>query len=289
MEGLVIIGRTGQLARHLALQAPAARLLGREAADLTRPQDCAEAILSARPRAVINAAAFTAVDAAEADPVGADLVNAAAPAAMAAACARLGVPFLHVSTDYVFDGSGNAPWSEGDDPAPLNAYGRSKRAGEVAISAAGGRWAVLRTAWVFSEYGRNFVKTILRLAADRPRLTIVGDQIGCPTPAADLAGALLSMARAMVDDPSRGGLYHYAGAPAVSWAGFATEIVAQARLPAQIAPIPTRDYPTPAARPLNGRLDCSRIARDFGIAQPDWRAGLAAVLAHLPHERSERT
>ncbi len=257
-------------------------LLGRDRADLTDPAACAALIRAARPRAVINAAAYTAVDRAETDPDTARLVNADAPAAMAQACADLGIPFLHISTDYVFDGSGDQPRAEDAPTAPLGVYGATKLAGEQGVAAAGGTWAVMRTSWVFSAHGANFVKTMLRLGAERDRLTVVADQIGGPTPAADIAAACLRMIRVMRDRPdTTGGIYHFAGTPDASWADFARQIMAQAGLAAQVADIPSSDYPTPAARPLNSRLDCGRIARDFGIARPDWRAGLTRVLDQL--------
>lgn len=285
MSGLLVFGRTGQVARELAALQPQARFLGRDEADLSDPAACAAAIRAAAPDAVINAAAYTAVDRAEGDADTARLVNADSPAAMAQACAALGIPFLSISTDYVFDGSGESPRTEDAPTGPLGIYGATKLAGEEAIRAAGGRWAVMRTSWVFSAHGANFVKTMLRLGAERDRLTIVADQIGGPTPAADIAAAALAMVRAMQQDPSKSGLYHFAGAPDVSWAGFARETFAQAGLAPEVVDIPTADYPTPARRPLNSRLDCSRIARDFGIPRPDWRAGLARVL----HELETRT
>ena len=282
MQGLLVFGRTGQVARELAALAPEATFLGRDRADLTDPAACAAAIRAARPRAVINAAAYTAVDRAETDADTARLVNADAPTAMAQACADLGIPFLHISTDYVFDGSGDRPRAEDAPTAPLGVYGATKLAGEQGVAAAGGTWAVMRTSWVFSAYGANFVKTMLRLGAERDRLTVVADQIGGPTPAGDIASAALRMIRVMRDRPdTTGGIYHFAGAPDASWADFAREIMAQAGLGAQVTDIPSSDYPTPAARPLNSRLDCGRIARDFGIVRPDWRAGLARVLDQL--------
>ncbi|MFN3279284.1 MAG: dTDP-4-dehydrorhamnose reductase [Paracoccus hibiscisoli] len=282
MQGLLVFGRTGQVARELAALSPEATFLGRDRADLTDPAACAGAIREARPRAVINAAAYTAVDRAETDPDTARLVNADAPAAMARACAELGIPFLHISTDYVFDGSGDQPRAEDAATAPLGVYGATKLAGEQGVAAAGGNWGVMRTSWVFSAHGANFVKTMLRLGAERDRLTVVADQIGGPTPAADIGSAAMRMIRVMRDRPdTTGGIYHFAGAPDASWADFAREIMAQASLGAQVADIPSSDYPTPAARPLNSRLDCGRIARDFGIARPDWRAGLARVLDQL--------
>lgn len=282
--GILIFGRTGQVAQELAALAPEAAFLGRDRADLTDPEACAAAIAAARPRAVINAAAYTAVDRAETDADTARLVNADAPAAMARACADLGIPFLHISTDYVFDGSGEAPRSEDAATGPLGVYGATKLAGERAIAQAGGQWAVMRTSWVFSAYGGNFVKTMLRLGAERDRLTVVGDQIGGPTPAADIAAAAMTMTGAMQGDAAKGGVFHFAGAPDTSWAGFAREIMAQAQLGAEVAEvaeIPSADYPTPAARPLNSRLDCTKIAQEFGIARPDWRVGLTRVLEKL--------
>lgn len=281
MSGLLIFGRTGQVAIELARLAPTARQVGRDEADLTHPDACAALIRDSAPAAVINAAAYTAVDRAESDADTARLVNADAPGAMAAACAGLGIPFLHVSTDYVFDGSGEAPRAEDAPTGPLGVYGRSKLDGERAVAAAGGQWAVLRTSWVFSAHGNNFVRTMRRLGAERDRLTIVADQIGGPTPAADIAAALLTMAQAMRTDPARGGIYHFAGAPDVSWAGFAREIFARSGLAPEVEDIPTSAYPTPARRPLNSRLDCAAIERDFGIARPDWRKGLDRVITEL--------
>ena len=281
MTDLLIFGRTGQVALELARLAPDARFLGRDEADLADPAACAASILAARPAAVINAAAYTAVDRAESDQGTARLVNAEAPGAMAKACAELGIPLVHVSTDYVFDGSGAAARAENAPTGPLGVYGQTKLDGERLIDAAGGQWAVMRTSWVFSAHGTNFVRTMRRLGAERDRLTIVADQVGGPTPAADIAAALLVMARAMIADPSKGGIYHFAGAPDVSWADFAREIFTRSGLSPQVVDIPTSAYPTPARRPLNSRLDCSAISRDFGIPRPDWREGLDRVIQEL--------
>ena len=281
MTDLLIFGRTGQVALELARLAPDARFLGRDEADLADPAACAASILAARPAAVINAAAYTAVDRAESDQGTARLVNAEAPGAMARACAELGIPLVQVSTDYVFDGSGAAARAENAPTGPLGVYGQTKLDGERLIAAAGGQWAVMRTSWVFSAHGTNFVRTMRRLGAERDRLTIVADQVGGPTPAADIAAALLAMARAMIADPSKGGTYHFAGAPDVSWADFAREIFARSGLSPQVVDIPTSAYPTPARRPLNSRLDCSAISRDFGIPRPDWREGLDRVIQEL--------
>lgn len=283
MRGLLVFGATGQVARALAPLAPGARFLARGDADLMDPGACGGAILAERPHAVLNLAAWTAVDRAESQPGPARIVNADAPAAMAEAAARLGIPFLHVSTDYVFDGSGDHARPEDAPTAPLGVYGATKLAGEAAIARAGGHWAVMRTSWVFSGHGANFMRSMLRLGAERSRIAVVADQIGGPTPADDIAAALLRMARIMRDRPdSTGGLYHYAGAPNTSWAGFARAIMERARLDCRVTDIPTADYPTPARRPLNSRLDCGRIARDFGIGRPDWRAGLDRALAEDP-------
>ncbi len=285
MSRLLVFGRTGQVARELARLTPEAgfeaRYLGRDEADLTDPEACARAIRNSGADAVINAAAHTAVDRAESEPELAQLINALAPAAMARATAALGVPLVHISTDYVFDGSGEQPRTESDPTGPLGVYGRTKLEGERAIAEAGGQWAVLRTSWVFSAHGANFVKTMLRLGAGRDELRVVADQHGGPTPAADIAGACLSMVQAMLENPARGGIYHFSGAPDTTWAGFARDIMAQAGLACRITDIASSDYPTPARRPMNSRLDCAAIQRDFGVARPDWRAGLAQVLLEL--------
>ncbi|KGJ06619.1 dTDP-4-dehydrorhamnose reductase [Paracoccus halophilus] len=281
MTGLLVFGRTGQVATELARLAPDARFLDRASADLADPETCARAIRDSGCDAVINAAAYTAVDRAESEPDLARAVNGDAPAAMARAAAAAGIPLVHISTDYVFDGSGTAPWRETDATGPLGVYGATKLAGEQGIAAAGGQWAVLRTSWVFSAHGANFVKTMLRLGSEREELRVVADQHGGPTPAAEIAAACLTMARVMRDDRGRGGIYHFSGAPDTSWAGFAGEIMAQAGLSCRVTDIATSQYPTPARRPANSRLDCAALQRDFGLARPDWRAGLAKVLQEL--------
>lgn len=277
---ILVFGETGQVAHALG-GTPGTLCLGRAAADLDDPAACAAAIAAHRPQAVINAAAWTAVDRAEAEETAAFRVNAEAPAAMARACAAAGIPLVQISTDYVFDGGGTRPWQPGDSPAPLGAYGRGKLAGEEAVRAAGGAHAILRTSWVFSAQGSNFVKTMLRLSETRDRLTVVADQVGGPTPAAAIAEACLVLARGLIADPAKSGTYHFAGAPDVSWADFARAIFAAAGRSVAVEDIPTSAYPTPAQRPANSRMDCSDLARVFGIARPDWRAGLAATLAEL--------
>jgi len=277
---ILVFGETGQLARELAAD-ETVTCLGREQADLSHPAACAAAIRQAQPQAVINAAAYTAVDKAESEEALASVINGAAPGAMAATCADMGIPFVTVSTDYVFDGSGTAPWQPGDATGPLNAYGRSKLAGEEAVRAAGGAYAILRTSWVVSAHGNNFVKTMLRLGRERDRLTIVADQIGAPTPARDIAAACLAMARQLAEDAGKSGTYHLQGAPETSWADVARAIFAEANITCQVEDIPTTAYPTPAARPLNSRLDCASLEQTFGILQPDWRLGLRDILKDL--------
>lgn len=277
----LVFGETGQLARALRARAPDAVFLGRQAADLGAPETCAAAIARHRPECVINAAAYTAVDRAEEETALAMQVNAAAPAAMASACARQGIPLLHVSSDYVFDGSGARPWQPGDPTAPLGAYGRSKLAGEDAVRRAGCVHVILRTSWVFSAHGSNFVKTMLRLGRSREQLNVVADQIGGPTPADAIAGALLRLQPALRREPGLGGTYHFAGAPDTSWADFARAIFERAGMSVAVHDIATADYPTPARRPANSRLDCSDLTARFGIQRPDWREGLDAVLASL--------
>lgn len=277
---IVIFGKTGQVATELQALAPEARFLGRDEADLSDPQACAAQIRALKPEAVINAAAWTAVDKAEAEEEAATVVNGAAPAAMAAACAELGIPFVQISTDYVFDGAGETPFTPDAPTAPLGAYGRSKLAGEAGVRAAGGVYAILRTSWVFSAHGNNFLKTMLRLGATRETLTVVADQIGGPTPARAIAEACLTIARALIADPTKTGTYHFSGAPDVSWADFAREIMAQAGLSCAIVDIPTSAYPTPARRPANSRMACDSLST-FGLSRPDWRAATRAALMEL--------
>lgn len=281
---VLVFGATGQIAQGLRLQCPQGwemTNLARTEADLGDPQACAAAIEAGKADAVINAAAYTAVDRAEAEEALAHRINAEAPAAMARAAAARGTPFLHISTDYVFGGGGGSPHRPDDPTGPLNVYGRSKLAGEDNVRAAGGQHAILRTSWVFSAHDGNFVRTMLRLGAERDSLDIVSDQVGGPTPAADIAAALLTMAQAMKDRPYMGGTFHLAGAPDISWAGFAREIFSQAGLACEVRDIATSAYPTPARRPANSRLDCSSLEATFGIERPDWRKGLARVLRQL--------
>jgi dTDP-4-dehydrorhamnose reductase len=277
---ILVFGKTGQVAQELQRRG-AVVALDRTAADLADPDACAAKIRALRPDLVINAAAYTAVDRAEEEEALATVINGEAPGAMARAAAELGVAFLHVSTDYVFDGTGKKPWGVSDQPHPIGAYGRSKLAGERAVVAAGGAHAILRTSWVFSAHGGNFVKTMLRLGRTRDALSVVADQVGGPTAAGDIADALLTMAQAFLAGRGASGVYHFAGAPDTSWAGFAREIFVQSGLDVAVGDIASSAYPTPAKRPANSRLDCSDLLRDYGIGRPDWRASLAEVLQEL--------
>ena len=284
---ILVFGKSGQVAQSLAAregESPAPLVfLGRDQADLSLPGRCAAAIRERCPVAVINAAAWTAVDAAEDSEVEAAMVNGAAPGDMAKTCAELAIPFLHVSSDYVFDGSGDSPWSPDSPVAPLGAYGRSKLHGEKRVREGGAQAAILRTSWVFSPFGTNFVKTMLRLGAERETLSVVDDQVGGPTSAHSIAGALLAMTTQMLTGKA-GGTYHFSGTPTLSWADFASTIMAQANLPCRIVPIPSAAYPTRAPRPLNSRLNCDAIFADFGVPQSDWREDLAPVIEALKKE-----
>lgn len=273
---ILVFGKSGQVGNELAREA-GVLALDRSQADLTDPGKCAQVIRAVSPDVVINAAAYTAVDAAENDELVAEMVNRDAPCAMAHACKDLNIPFLHISTDYVFPGNGQTPWSEDDIPNPQNSYGRSKLAGEEAILAVGGNVVILRTSWVFSAHENNFAKTMLRLAESHEKLDIVDDQVGGPTPAKKIAEALLAMAQAMLRG-QKGGIYHFSGKPNVSWADFAREIFKRAEKSVLVTGISSSDYPTLALRPLNSRLSYQKIQQDFKIVPPDWRIGLDEIL-----------
>jgi len=285
VKGLVF-GKTGQVARCLAGRLGALEstaFLDRSAADLARPQDLAGVIEAFEPDVVINAAAYTAVDRAEAEPELARLINAGAPAAMARACAGIGAWFIHYSTDYVFDGSAEAPYTEDMPTAPVNVYGRTKLEGEQAVADAHDRWLVFRTSWVYSNYGRNFLNTMLRLAGERDALSIVDDQIGAPTWAGAIAGATDRVVHALASgaDERAAGLYHMTCGGSTSWCGFARRIFELSgradRM--QVDPIPTRDYPTPAARPLYSVLCCDRLEQVFGVRLEHWENALRNCLS----------
>jgi dTDP-4-dehydrorhamnose reductase len=280
MTRILVFGGTGQVATELRALAEVVAL-GRDVVDLSNPSACAAAINAHRPFAVINAAAYTAMDRAEEEEALANVINGDAPAAMAGACAAQNIPLVHISTDYVFAGNGTGAWALEDKTAPQNAYGRSKLEGERGIRAAGCTHAILRTSWLFYTHGSNFVKTVLRLSESRDQLSVVDDQIGGPTPGRAIAAACLSIAQQLRDDPGKTGTYHFSGAPDVSWCEFARAIVAETGQTIRVSPIVTRDCPTPAARPLNSRLNCQTTEQVFGIPRPDWRTGLAETVREL--------
>ena len=277
---VLVFGKTGQVASELQLL-PGVVALDRAEADLSDPAACAELIYAQQPNAVINAAAYTAVDRAESEEDLATCINGKAPEAMATACAELGIPFVHISTDYVFRGDGLAPWTPSIRAAPQNAYGRSKLRGEKAVQFIGGRYAILRTSWVFSAHGTNFVKTMLRLSETHSTISVVSDQIGGPTPARAIAKTCYEMAVKLMKDTSVAGTYHLSGLPYVSWAEFAEEVFAQASLRTTVSHIPSSDYPTTAMRPMNSRLDCHLTEQVFNLKCPDWRLSLTQTLRDL--------
>lgn len=288
-ELLLVLGRSGQVARELAkLRAPPGYefgFVGREECDLSST-DAGALVKARRPAAVINAAAYTAVDRAESEPEAAFRLNRDMPATASAACTRLGVPFVHFSTDYVFDGNKPTPYVETDPIAPAGVYGRSKAEGEAAVLQSGARAAVLRTSWVYSAYGANFVKTMLRLAADREEVGVVADQQGRPTWAADCARGALMAARALIEGRAEAAdVFHLAGEGDATWADFAEEVFAQSAArggaSARVRRIRTEDYPTPARRPANSRLETDKLQRTFSWAPGPWKASLAACLSEM--------
>lgn len=283
---IVVLGKSGQLAGHLHELMPEADFWGRDHLDISDSQRLENALLEARPSVVINAAAYTAVDRAESEPAIAWRINAEVPAAAARAAAALDVPLIHISTDYVFDGRSSEPYGVDSPVNPLNTYGCTKLAGELAVSSICPQHWILRTSWVFSEYGQNFVKTILRLAGERDTLRIVADQFGRPTYAGDLARVVAFLANSAKRDATcPPGTYHAVGGPVTSWHGFAEAIVAQAlqlgRINAcpRIEPISTPDYPTPAVRPARSVLLPSDSPRALAeIADFNWGKGLFSTL-----------
>jgi dTDP-4-dehydrorhamnose reductase len=270
---VLVLGAGGQVGRELmALPGPKVGL-GRVEADLADPTSLSAALERVAPDLVINAAAYTAVDRAESEPALAFRVNGEAPGEIARWCARRGAGLVHVSTDYVFDGAKPEAWVEDDPVAPLGVYGASKAAGEAGVIAAGGRAVIVRTSWVFGRYGQNFVRTIDRLAGERDQLKVVADQHGRPTGARPLAAALWAVGQRLDALPSR--MYHFAGDPVASWFELAREVAGHR---AVVAPIGTADWPTPARRPANSALDCSRWLREVGIPLPDWRSDVREIL-----------
>lgn len=281
----LIFGANGQIGQALGALLEDVVLLSREEADFSKPETLPAIIESIKPDYIINAAAYTQVDKAEEEEALATLINADAPAVLAREAAKRGIAFVHYSTDYVFDGAGDAPRKEDAKLAPLNAYGRSKLAGEKAVKAAGGAYLIFRTSWVYDAFGKNFLNTMLRLGAEREHLRVVADQIGAPSFASHLAEATLeALEEACKEYEFPSGIYHLCNRGETSWHGFAEAIFAQAKQRGMemkvqtVEPIPSSAYPTPATRPLNSRLDCRKLEETFGLRMPDWREGLNEAL-----------
>ncbi len=294
---LLVLGKNGQVGWELRRSlAPLGEVIalgsgseGDLCGDLSQFDALRATIRAIRPDVIVNAGAYTAVDKAESEPERAMAINGIAPGVLAEEAARLDAWLVHYSTDYVFDGSGCAPWREADVTAPLNTYGRTKLAGEQAIQAAWRKHLIFRTSWVYGEHGNNFIKTMLRLAQERDSLNVIDDQIGAPTGADLIADVTASAIRKALQDDTVAGLYHLAGAGETSWFGYARHVLEQARergvalrvQPEQIGAIPTSAYPTPAQRPGNSRLDTSKLRATFGVELPEWRDSVTSVLASL--------
>ncbi|CRM63467.1 dTDP-4-dehydrorhamnose reductase [Pseudomonas sp. 58 R 12] len=284
---ILITGQHGQVSRELQLRLQDLGdliVLGRDQLDLANPDQIRQQVRAHRPDLIINAAAHTAVDQAESEPDVAFAINAIAPGVLAEEAKALGIPLIHYSTDYVFDGSKPAPYTEADTPNPLGVYGQSKLAGEQAITAVGGKYLILRTSWVYSSHGKNFLLTMQRLLKEKPQMRIVADQIGAPT----WAGSIAHSTRGLIErwqagEPGEWGVYHLTARGETSWFGFAEAIGEHLRTQgnacAELEPIPASAYPTLARRPLNSRLDCSRLQQQWHISQPPWQDALRECLA----------
>lgn len=284
---ILISGQQGQVSQALQqhLQNMGELIvLGRDQLDLSQPESIRPVVRDIKPDLIINAAAHTAVDQAESEPDLAFAINATSPGVFAEEAAALGVPLIHYSTDYVFDGSKAGAWVEADTPNPLGVYGNSKLAGERAIAAAGGQHLILRTSWVYSLTGRNFLLTMQRLLQEREKLSIVADQIGAPTWAGTIAASTGALIERWRDGaPGAWGVYHLTASGETSWFGFAEaigqQLINSGKPCAALEPIASSAYPTPAARPLNSRLDCSLLQRQWGVSQADWHDALLECLA----------
>ncbi len=284
---ILITGQHGQVSRELQLRLQDLGeliVLGRDQLDLADADQIRQHVRAHRPGLIINAAAHTAVDLAESEPDAAFAINAIAPGILAEEAKALGIPLIHYSTDYVFDGSKPAPYTETDTPNPLGVYGQSKLAGEQAITAVGGEHLILRTSWVYSNHGKNFLLTMQRLLQEKPQMRIVADQIGAPT----WAGSIANSTRALIErwqagEPGEWGIYHLTAGGETSWFGFAQAIGEhlreQDKACAELEPIPSSAYPTPAQRPLNSRLDCGRLLQQWHVSQPHWQDALRECLA----------
>ncbi|KQY79111.1 dTDP-4-dehydrorhamnose reductase [Ensifer sp. Root142] len=291
-QRMVVTGREGQVVSSLVERATRNErfevlAVGRPALDLSRPETVEAALRGARPDVIVSAAAYTSVDQAETDEEAATIVNGTSVGIIAATAASLGVPVIHLSTDYVFDGTKASAYVEADPVTPIGAYGRSKRSGEDAVATAHHNHAILRTAWVYSPFGKNFLRTMLKAAETRNSLNVVDDQVGNPTSALDIADAVISIAGNLLDsDEARlRGLFHMTGTGEASWADFADEIFACAAArggpSASVERIPSSAYPTLAKRPVNSRLDCQKLAEAYGVRLPRWQDSTADVVARL--------
>ena len=293
---ILLLGKNGQVGWELQRSlAPLGELLALDrhssehCGDLSQPERLAQTVRDWRPDVIVNAAAHTAVDKAESEPELARCLNATAPTALAQAAAQIGALLVHYSTDYVFNGQGDQPWQEGDATGPLSVYGQTKREGEQAIVASGCAHLIFRTSWVYAARGGNFAKTMLRLAAERERLTVIDDQFGAPTGADLIADVTAHAIRASLQQPALGGLYHLVAGGQTTWHGYASHVIAQARLlqpglalkVSEIAPVPTSAFPTPAQRPLNSRLATHKLQNAFGLALSPWQQGVNRMLAEI--------
>ena len=293
---ILLLGKNGQVGWELQRSlAPLGEVLALDrhstphGGDLSQPERLAQTVLDWRPDVIVNAAAHTAVDKAESEPELARCLNATAPAALAQAAAQIGALLVHYSTDYVFNGQGDQPWQEGDATGPLSVYGQTKREGEQAIVASGCAHLIFRTSWVYAARGGNFAKTMLRLAAERERLTVIDDQFGAPTGADLIADVTAHAIRASLQQPALGGLYHLVAGGQTTWHGYASHVIAQARLiqpglalkVSEIAPVPTSAFPTPAQRPLNSRLATHKLQDAFGLKLSPWQQGVNRMLAEI--------
>ena len=289
---ILVFGKAGQVGRELARihwpEKYSLAYFGRSDCDLENPDAIVRSVQDSGPDIVINAAAYTAVDRAESEPDVAARVNRDAASVMASACATGGAALIHLSTDYVFDGSKCGAYVEGEPPAPLSVYGRTKAQGETAVRDSIRKHVILRTSWVFSAHGTNFVRTVLRLAKDRPELRIVSDQRGAPTAARDIADAIATIVQSVAQQKPQWGTFHFTSSEPTTWHGFAHRIVELSGLPANVTAITTPEYPTPACRPRNSVLDCGRIGRAYGIAQPSWQRALSDVLSELRSTKTTR-
>lgn len=288
---IAVTGKEGQVARSMAALGPAMGaeivLVGRPELDLADPASVHSALAGARPDVIVSAAAYTAVDKAETERDLAFAINGVGAGAVGEAAAKLRVPVLHLSTDYVFDGSKSDRYLESDPTGPTSAYGGSKLDGEQRLAAATGNHAIFRTAWVYSPYGANFLKTMLRLGETRETLSVVADQHGCPTSAEDIAGAMITAARKLVEDADAKyrGVFHLTGSGEANWADFAREIFraaeAHGRKPVEVVSITSDQYPSPVKRPANSRLSGEKLKQVYAITLPDWRLSTRKVVDAL--------